>query len=96
MDRERAIEKVRKLRALAERPGTEHEGKAARASAARLMLRHGLSDADVAPPPEPKRPRQPARPMWPTGVTVTFNTFGSATGSASMHNSTGFAYVRFG
>jgi len=47
MDRAQALEKVRKLLALAANPGTPEEGKTARALAAELMKKHGIAQAEA-------------------------------------------------
>jgi hypothetical protein len=91
-EREKAIAKVRKLRALAARPGTEAEGKAARARAAKVMLRHGLSEQDVAPAHRPQ-PRPRPWPQWAPPVPAT--TVTSAT-TGAVFNATGNIYIRFG
>jgi hypothetical protein len=49
------VDKVRKLRALAERATFPAEALAARERADALMARHGLTEAQVAPLPPPER-----------------------------------------
>jgi hypothetical protein len=85
-ERAKAIEKVRKLRALAERPGTEAEGATARDRADRLMAKHSITEADLAPP----RPVQPAPPAaWP--FPVQWGTVQTAT-TGSVFIATGNVY----
>ena len=74
MGREKMVERIRALRALANNNPSEEEAKAAEAMAAKLMEEHGITDADVAepempepgapwtpPPPPPSQPTAPAR-----------------------------------
>lgn len=52
--REKAIDRIRKLLALAERAaGNEHEAANAAAEVARLMARHGIDSVDVEGDPDP-------------------------------------------
>lgn len=58
MTRADAVERVRKLRALAaDRAATPAESKLAAEKAAMLFRKHGLSELDLNPPPPV--------PMWP-------------------------------
>jgi hypothetical protein len=45
--REKVLDQIKKLRALSEKAGTEHEAAAAAAMAARMMLQHRIAEAEV-------------------------------------------------
>jgi Protein of unknown function (DUF2786) len=75
MTKDRAIEQIMRLRALAERPGTAAEGAAARDIAERLMGQHDVSADDIADriaqdaavhdqPVEHDAPDMSAYPAW--------------------------------
>lgn len=69
-DREKAIEKVRKLMSLAENAGNENEAANAFSKARIFMKKYRLElsdiySADPSPPPPPPRRKTPPRPLTP-------------------------------
>jgi hypothetical protein len=95
MTRPKAIDKVRKLLALADdRGATVAEAKLARERAEALIARYDLKRSEYAPEPEPPpipapRPRPRARPMPGFAVGNTYNgtrPFATtATGNTNVH-----------
>lgn len=89
MTRDKAISRVRKLRALAaDRAATKHEAALARVRADELIERFELSEAEVAP--EPVRLTPPPAPVsgWWVVVNGGANATTTTTGftfNASMH-----------
>jgi Protein of unknown function (DUF2786) len=72
-DLAKVLDKIRKLLALAARPGTEGEGIAARTQAEKMAQRHGIDLATLRPiqaaPTQPEAPEAPQKPIHNTGLT---------------------------
>ncbi len=71
MDRAKAVDRVRKFLAIADRPTTHpHEVVAMRRQAQRLIAEHDIGLDEVTPPPRAPRPAR-ARSPW-EGLLVAF------------------------
>lgn len=63
-DREKIVARARKLKALADRPGTQGEGDAARARLSALLRSHGMTERDLEEGQQQRRTYGDRRDGW--------------------------------